>query len=91
MSLLREVPSPAAVTAAERVMRDQRQHDVIDRRLGQLERDRDATLRAAAACRQAAGHLPDGDDREKLLSRVVALGCELDPFASLRALYQDAA
>jgi hypothetical protein len=91
MSLLREAPLPAAVVAVNRVLRDQRQHDVIDRRLDQLERERDAILRAAAPCRQAAGHLPDGEGRERLLRRTAALGCELDPFADLRALHQDAA
>ena len=91
MPLLRDAPSPATVAVVEQVKRDQRQHDIIDWRLAQLERDHDQLLRAAGACRCAAEQLPDGDSRERLLHRVAALGCELDPFAAIRALHQDAA
>jgi len=91
MPLLREVASPDDLAAAGRAQHDQRQHDVILTRLRQLECDHRELLKAAAACRRAADHLPDSDGREALLHRVAALGVNLDPFASLRALHRDAA
>jgi hypothetical protein len=91
MPVLREARSVAAVAAAERVQRVARQHQLIDRRLDQRGRDRDALLKAAAACRRGTDHLPEGDERERLLRRITALGCELAPFAAVRALHGDTA
>ena len=89
MVLLHERPSADAAASVEPLQSTTHQLDVIDCRLGLLEADRERLLTAAGACRRAAHHLPDGDDRERLLIRVAALTYQLDPFHDLRGLRQD--
>jgi hypothetical protein len=85
MSLLREVPSTAAAIAADRVIRDRRQHAVIDRRLDQLERDAVAFEHALRACDKATEWLPPAK-RQHARRRLRKLGLteQLAPLAAVR-------
>jgi hypothetical protein len=89
MPRLREAPSAEATATVLRLKQPKRAVAAVERRLAQLEADRDRLLRSAVACEQAIDVLPNGAARQHLRVRATALMEDLTAIGRLRGCLDD--